>query len=166
MAKPILDAHAVRELLDYDPETGCLTWRTLRNGVRRSGVAGHLAIDGYVMIRVRSRMYRAHRLAWLHYYGDWPSLHVDHVDGNRSNNAITNLREASHSQNLQNRGMNKRNSSGYKGVPWHKGNKLWKATIGANGSYRCLGYFKDPKDAHAAYIRAAMELHGVFTNAG
>lgn len=87
----MLTVERLRELLDYDPETGVFRWKEPRRKCRVGEVAGSLRKDGYVKIQVDGRFYQAHRLAWLCVYGVWPSA-IDHIDGNRANNAIANLR--------------------------------------------------------------------------
>jgi hypothetical protein len=95
-----------------------------------------------------------------------PTEGVDHIDGDGLNNRRDNLRVATHAQNLRNRGKNKNNKSGYKGVYWHKATKKWKAQIKVNGKEKYLGLFDNPEDAHKAYCEAAKELHGKFANYG
>jgi hypothetical protein len=87
---------------------------------------------------------------------------VDHVNGDKLDNRRANLRTATQSQNLMNRGRSPRNTSGYKGVTWHKGSRRWMAQIKVRGRSKCLGYFEDPAVAHAAYTKAAAREHGEF----
>ncbi|MEE8382187.1 MAG: AP2 domain-containing protein [Thermodesulfobacteriota bacterium] len=86
----------------------------------------------------------------------------DHIDGNGLNNQKTNLRACSSSENLCNRGIPKNNTSGYKGVKWHKGEQKWAAAIKKNGKYISLGYYNDKKEAAKIYNEAAIEHHGDF----
>lgn len=94
------------------------------------------------------------------------SVHVDHIDGNGLNNQRSNLRTCTGSENMRNRGAASHNKSGFKGVTWHKKGGHWRATIRLNGKYTHLGYFDTPAEAHAAYCKAADELHGEFANYG
>lgn len=87
---------------------------------------------------------------------------TDHVDGDTLNNQCSNLRDATNAQNLQNRGKQQNNTSGYKGVSWHKGHGAFGATIGDDNNLRHLGYFATAEDAARAYDKAARELHGEF----
>jgi hypothetical protein len=155
-----LTAHRLRCLLGYCPDTG----RFVKKG--SLGEVGHLKRDdcgkNYVIIRLDRKKYRAHRLAWLYVHGHWPSGHIDHVDGNGVNNAISNLREATNSQNCMNRGAQSNNQSGYKGVSWYKRDGKWIAKIAVGGKQTNLGYFSTAEEAHAAYAAAAAELHGEF----
>ena len=151
----------VRELLDYDEITGVFAWRVARPGTARVGVvAGASDGDGYWRIKVDGRRYRAHRLAWLWAHGTWPMGQIDHLDGNRLNNALANLRDVSHSVNAQNqREASRNNSSGLLGVSWAKNNGKWRAQIKAAGRVRVLGYFAVKEEAHARYVEAKREFH-------
>lgn len=153
--EPELTAARLRELLHYDPETGIFTWNAT------SDVAGSVRRDGYVTFRCEGAPYVAHRLAWLYMQGEWPTLNIDHRDGNRANNAFTNLRQATHCHNAQNRVIRSDNSSGFPGVGWHKSKGAWQAKIGINGRRLFLGNFATREDACAAYLRAK-ELHHEF----
>lgn len=104
----------------------------------------------------------AHQLAWLLSHDEWPPRNIDHIDMDRANNRLSNLRLATPSQNGANRGRQKNNSSGLKGVAWNKGAKRWRAQIKANGKRRHLGYFDTAEEAHAAYQEAAASLFGDF----
>lgn len=157
----MIRADRLRELLHYDPISGELTWKKIRNGVRRS-VAGYVNKLGYRMIGIDMGYYQAHQLAWLHYYGEWPLQHLDHKDGNPSNNAITNLRLATRSQNMANQKKSTRNTSGFKGVTFYRRTQKWRAQIKSRGKQVMIGDFRTPEEAHAAYGRAAAEVHGEF----
>ena len=89
-------------------------------------------------------------------------LQVDHINGDKLDNRRVNLRLVNNSQNHGNRGKQANNSSGYKGVFYHKKAKKWTARIGLKRKYKYLGLFSDPKDAYEAYLKAAKELHGEF----
>lgn len=93
---------------------------------------------------------------------DYPSNLIDHRDGDGLNNCRSNLREATRAQNGQNRGPQRNNSSGYKGVSWYKRRQLWQAQITASGVRKHLGFFSDIEEAAAAYAVAAKSLHGEF----
>lgn len=153
-------AARVRELLDYDALTGVFVWRVHRNNnARRGDVAGTLNL-GYVVIAVDDKLYRAHRLAWLWAHGAWPAGHIDHIDGNRANNALANLRDVSRNVNQQNRKNAKHNStSGLLGVSWCAPSRKWRAQIGVAGARMYLGRFATKEEAHARYLEAKRELH-------
>lgn len=155
----------LREFLSYDPETGMFHWRKNRGRVRKGAVAGCLAERGVILIVFQQVLYKAHRLAWLHYYGVWPTEDIDHKDGDPSNNRIRNLREATDSQNLANMKKPVTNTSGKKGVSWHEGAQKWQAHIRVRGQNNYLGLFNSVDDAHDAYVAAAHQYHGEFGRA-
>jgi hypothetical protein len=154
-----LTAERLRELLNYDPETGVFTWRVSRRATARPGsVAGTITPKGYRNIWIGGN-YRAHRLAWLYVHGKWPDHEIDHIDGNRANNAIANLRDVTRSVNHENlRCARSDNAHGLLGVSPSKG-KRWKTSITVNGKWQHLGTFKTPEEAHAAYLEAKRRLH-------
>lgn len=91
---------------------------------------------------------------------------VDHINGDKTDNRKSNLRVCSNSENLRNRGAQRNNTSGFKGVTFHKAANKWTASITANGSNNYLGLFKTPEEAHSAYCEAARAMHGEFANGG
>ena len=163
MAEDIF-ATRVRELLNYSEATGQFTWRANRRRVDAGDVAGTLHINGYVYVTVDYRRYRAHRLAWLYVYGSWPTKDLDHINRDKKDNRISNLREVSKSENQQNRPLNSNNKSGFMGVSWNKKNRCWQAHIRTNGKSRNLGSYKTPAEAGAAYL-AAKRLQSPFVEA-
>lgn len=151
--------------LDYAPETGVFRWR-IRSGPRGNpgSVAGNWKASGYVEIRLRGKIYKAHRLAWLCAYGAWPDLPVDHINQNKSDNRIANLRLATVGQNCCNKGARRDSKSGVKGVCWYKKLGRWVAQIEHRGEPYHLGYFHSIDEAAAAYAEAAKRLHGEFAS--
>jgi hypothetical protein len=154
----------VRECLFYDPATGEFRWRITRGG---KAVAGALAARsgprGYLQIMVDGSAHYAHRLAWLYVKGAIPAgMQIDHADGNRANNEISNLRLATRSQQRQNSRRNSNNSSGFKGVSFHAARGLWASRITRNKHTESLGYFDTAEAAYAAYCRAAQMQFGEF----
>jgi hypothetical protein len=158
----ILSPERLRKLLDYDPETGIFRWKISAGSVSAGQVAGSGNGKGYLQIVIDYRKYRVHRLAWMHVYGVLPAEHIDHIDGNRANNRIANLREATNAENLHNRGKNANNKSGFKGVSWENRARRWRAVIVARGRQIYLGHYDNPEAAHAAYCEAAKKYHGEF----
>lgn len=152
----------LKELLRYCPATGVFTYAKGRSGknVKVGDRAGWISDKGYVRVCLDNRTYFAHKLAWLFVYGEYPDR-LDHRNRDRSNNSISNLRKASNSQNQMNAASG-RNSSGYKGVSWHKHTKKWVARIRKDGKLIALGCFSDPKEAARAYNDAAQKLFGEF----
>lgn len=164
----------LRELLDYDPETGLFVWLQrdeiagsdkIWNKKHAGKTAGYLSGLGYRPIKIDGHKYLAHRLAWLYVNGRWPAAFIDHINGNRADNRIANLREATQSQNQQNRGLTKHNTSGRKGVSWRRDIRKWSAQIAVSSKQIFLGYFTCPDAAAAAYEAAARKYHGEFARA-
>lgn len=146
----------------YDPGTGVFTRRIASGKAKAGEVAGCARPDGYVRICVNGRKQYAHRLAWLYVTGQWPDRLIDHVDGNPSNNAITNLRLVTHSGNQQNRRRGqKNNKTGLLGVCQFNGK--YRATISKGGAYLSLGLYQTKEEAFAAYLRAKRNLHAYGT---
>jgi hypothetical protein len=158
-----LTADRLRQLLDYDPETGVFTWRVNgRKNPHEGKVAGVINASGGRVIRVDFRMYHAARLAWLHVYGEWPEGFVDHINRDRSDDSLRNLREADRGQNTWNSKRNSRNTSGHKGVHFSKVQGRWRALIGHRGKMHYLGSFEKIEEAIAARATAVQRLHGSF----
>ena len=161
--KPLITAERLRELLHYDPETGIFRRLAVpTNRVKSCDIAGTPDDKGYLLIKIDLRMYKAHRLAWLYMTGAWPEDKIDHIDLDKANNRFVNLREATDSQNEANKRMLRNNTSGYRGVSWHKRDKKWIAQIWVAGKKRHLGYSDCPAAAHFAYIVAADMAFGEF----
>jgi hypothetical protein len=160
-----LTAERLRELLDYEPETGVFRWAVDRGpGRPRVGDAAGSADatkDGRIIIKIAGRKHKAHRLAWLSVTGAWPVGEIDHRDGNPANNAWANLREATRAENARNSKRPAHNRSGFKGVR-PKPNGRWEAFITKDSRWITLGRFPTAEEAHAAYVAAAHEHHGEF----
>lgn len=154
-----LTAEFLRELLEYNPDTGDFTRLKQRRSYKVGSVAGCMDSDGYVVITIDNKLYKAHRLAWLWVTGVWPQHLTDHRDGNRSNNRWANLRAVTPSGNSHNMAIHKRNTSGYLGVTYRKSSGRWRALIGVNGVQRELGTYPTAEDAYAAYLSAKAILH-------
>ena len=160
MAASIVSFSRVVELLAYDPATGAFTWRIARARNLAGAAAGRVERDGYRRIGIDSKLYPAQRLAWLIAHGQPPNGEIDHIDGDRDNNALRNLRDVSMRINRQNqRKAHIDNQSGLLGVSWFAARKKWRAQISVEGKLRFLGSFDDPADAHAAYLAAKRNMH-------
>ena len=146
-----LTVEYLRSVLHYSPETGIFTWkvRTAKR-IKAGDVAGSPDGRGYLSIRVCSRTHRAHRLVWLYVYGSWPKDQLDHINRNRSDNRIANLREVTNKQNGQNASKRSDNTSGHPGVSWHKRDSKWRARIKHSYKMIHLGYFTDIEEALSA----------------
>jgi hypothetical protein len=148
----------LHELLAYDEATGCFTWRVSKSrSIQVGASAGSIGDKGYRRIAIDGRNYRAARLAWLYVYGTWPQHHIDHMNRQRDDDRVCNLRDVSVITNLMNRDAPK-NSHGHTGVSFHDG--LYVSHIGHDGEYHYLGCFPTAAEAGAAYQRAARELRG------
>lgn len=148
----------LHEILDYDPNTGEFRWKINNKGPAKKGtIAGCKTICGKrYIIRIDGKLYYAHRLAWLHTYGKWPSLYLDHKNGNGLDNRILNLRDVTHQQNMQNLKKRKTSELAFTGVSWRKHAKKWMARINYNNKMIFLGYYDDIWDAICA--RKSAEL--------
>lgn len=148
----------LQETLSYDPETGLFHWIKPRKKVVLGSVAGTIAKGGYRVIKIRQRLYFAHRLAWLYVYGRWPEGLIDHRDHDTGNNRISNLRECSNSQNQQNRrGADRASKTGVLGVSPQ--GSMFIATICADGQQIYLGHFPTVEEASFAYQEAKKAYH-------
>jgi HNH endonuclease len=159
MVEP-LTLKKLRSLLHYAPKTGVFTWRKNRGGGACKGdTAGGIDSRGYVQLRVNgSNKILAHRLAWFYMTGAWPKHHIDHIDGVRTNNAFSNLRDVPRAINNQNRSIASRSSrTGVLGV-WPQGNRF-VAAISIKGVQKYLGCFATVGDAEQAYKTAKKSLH-------
>lgn len=155
----ILTQEYLKEILNYDPETGVFTWLhplglNMKIGARAGGKTSH----GYRIIGINKNQYKEHRLAWFYMQGEWPE-YLDHINRIRNDNKINNLRESTRSENIVNSIPRKDNTSGYKGVTWQTDIKKWKAKAGNH----YLGLFHNIEDAAKAYNQKALELFGEFS---
>ena len=139
----------VMERLSYDTRTGLFKWKCrVAKNVPKGSKAGSLhRKDGYVLIKILRRTYKAHRLAWLIVYGSFPPNQIDHINGNKHDNRIINLRAVTHAENSRNRALDIRNKSGYTGIIYNKKTNKWLARIGGNDKRVHLGYFDNLEDA-------------------
>ena len=156
----------LKELMHYNPETGQFIWLVNRNSYGGKVIIGAVAGDrdhhGYYRIGVDGGRYRLHRLAWLYQTGCWPAEHIDHINGIKDDNRFCNLREANRCENLSNRGKNKNNTSGYKGVWFNRKLQKWIAGITVNNKVIHIGVFMAPELAYQAYCQKTIELNGEF----
>lgn len=157
MAASIVGAR-LREALTYNPETGLFHWRIHVASRVPGDVAGNKTW-GYTEVCLDGKSYRAHRLAWFFVYGEFPEHFIDHIDGDRANNRISNLRLATQAQNLQNLWRNRGKYTKLLGVTYHKQAGKWMAQIRADGRNKNLGLYDTDTDAHLAYLHAKRELH-------
>jgi hypothetical protein len=141
----MLTQERVKELFDY--KDGDLYWKIdVAKNIKAGRKAGVFDNFKYVLITINRKIYKAHHIVWIFHYGYKPKM-LDHIDGNRSNNKISNLREATNAQNQFNRKINSNSKSGVRGVTWCKKSKKWKAQCGLNGEYHYFGVFDNVLDA-------------------
>tara|TARA_R110000850_G_C9740312_1_gene444296 strand:- start:60 stop:566 length:507 start_codon:yes stop_codon:yes gene_type:complete len=146
--------------LSYNSSTGVFNWLTGKQGRSTKKPAGSIHKSlGYSRIMIGGELYYAHRLAWLYVYGKIPKEEIDHINKQRDDNSINNLREVSSGENLKNQHMQKRNTSGVTGVRWESNRKRWFAQIGVNGETIKLGRFKRLSDAKKAREEAELKYN-------
>lgn len=163
----MLTAERLREVLNYDPETGVFAWianTTLRNLIgKAAGCKDGSAAHKRIIIRIDSELHMAHRLAWLYMVGEFPPSWVDHINGDGFDNRWANLRLASVAQNMANSKTRVDNKSGLKGVQKQKnksGTWMARITVGRKNIY--IGTYATKQEAHQAYLVAAQKYHGEF----
>lgn len=157
-----LDLADLRSRLSYDPDTGAFTWLRAYHSRRIGKAAGCPNQFGYLIIGINRQTFFAHRVAWFLYYGCWPRVELDHIDRNPANNRISNLRECTKLQNLANRAVFKRSSTGVKGVCFVKKNGRFQTQIRIRGKNKWLGYYDTAEEAAEVYRSEAVRLHGSF----
>ena len=154
-----ITAEQAAEFMAYDPETGALSWKKKPNrNVRLSDPVGSMMPRGYIQVSLLGTKYLAHRIAWLLYYGEWPENLIDHINGDRADNRIANIRDVTQDVNMQNlRGPTALNKVGLLGV--RKKRKKFQAQIRLHGATTHIGTFATPEEAHQAYIAVKRKAH-------
>lgn len=151
----------LKELLNYDPGTGIFINLINRCAARAGMPIGSLSKEGYLHAGIDMKVYALHRLAWLYMTGSLPNGQVDHIDGCRSNNAFSNLRDVHKDINVQNQKKAQRSnkSTGVLGTFVNTTGVGFCARISFNNKKHYLGTFKTVEEAHEAYLKAKRELH-------
>jgi hypothetical protein len=154
----------LREIFDYDPETGILRWKIRpANRVSIGDEVGTLHHTGYREVMLSGKHYQIHRLIWAYVEGQIQSnLEIDHINNIRNDNRWENLRLCTRQENTKNRLKYSNNTSGYKGSSYHIGKGKYESNIGVSGKLRYLGSYNTPEEAHEAYCRASELYHGEF----
>lgn len=148
----------IKSILNYDPYTGLFKWSVARGrNSRIDSFAGGFNVNGYARISIDKKTFLAHRLAWLCMTGKWPILFIDHINGVKHDNRWCNLREATATQNGQNKSVAARNITGAKGVSKSKNGKF--------RVYLCLGSYDTVEEAKKVYDKAAKDFYGEFYRA-
>lgn len=155
-----------KDSLNYNHETGEFKWaRSVANSVKIGDKAGSIDKSGYIRIRLTingvKKSLASHRISWFIVHGELPNV-IDHINGTRDDNRISNLRSCTNQQNILNQGLQKSNNSGFRGVYFVKSSKKWAAQIKFKGKNFYLGQFKHSNEASKAYEEKAKELHGEF----
>jgi len=150
----------LKEVLNYNPDTGLFTWRKRDCNKFNAKFAGKVAGTNksceYTRILIDGNIYKAHRLVWLYVHGEWPRKEIDHINHDPIDNRLANLRDVSHLVNGRNSSLKKNSKTGVSGVNWHSAKKRWQSRINANGKRVHLGDYLDFFDAVCA--RKSAEL--------
>jgi len=154
-----MDQRTVKELFEY--EDGRLYWKKSGHGIQKNKPAGSMSKTGYSIVHINFKQYRQHRIIFLMFYGFMPNQ-IDHIDGNKSNNKIENLRECTHQQNQINKSRTKSNTSGYKNVFLNKRINRWGVRLKSNGKIIYGGHYKTIEEANQKAIHLREKYHGEF----
>ena len=174
MKKDLPAIDDIRKVLSYDAGTGKFKWLVMPLEFSKSHAhnrswnaqwSGKEALtstntNGYKKGSVLGVFVSAHRVAWALHYGKWPDGHIDHINGDRADNRIENLRDVLHHDNMRNMAATRLNTSGQVGVRWNKKDKRWHARIGGGGgkSFKHIGVYKTFDEAVAARKQAEIEM--------
>ena len=182
-SKHLIAASEVRSYVDYDPDTGVLTWRARPkemfahlgnnaayqcdawNSKWAGKRAGSDCGNGYTRTAINGKYVLAHRIAWAWMTGEWPSEEIDHINCDPSDNRWCNLRAASRADNAHNMRKPAHNTTGHKGLVWNKQIGKWGARIYVNRKLIGLGHFASKEEAIEAYLAGQKKYHGEFSRA-
>lgn len=158
--EPLVTQERLRELLNYDSETGVFTRLEKVSKTKVGDVFGYDNGRGYLVGMIDRRIYRLHQLAWFYANGVW-ATEIDHKNLDKADNRLENLRPATHSQNNANKSPLP-NRTGFKGVSWRPCTGKYRASIRINGKQTHLGYRDTAEQAHQLYCEAAEKHYGEF----
>ena len=161
----MIDQNLVLKLFRY--ENGELYWKEKSSPKSRVSIGSKViskCVDGYHRVCINGKSYKLHRIIFLYHHGYIPEI-VDHIDCNKDNNYIENLRPANKKQSQHNKRLQINNKSGIKGVNWCNNKKKWRARCQVNGN-RKSKYFDDKIESHKYITQYRKQLHGEFTNNG
>lgn len=160
-----LELSRLQEVLSYNPATGTLVWKqTLSPRAVEGSIAGSVTGAGYVTFGLDGKVLKAHRAAWLLYYGELPDSLIDHEDGDGTNNKISNLRLATVVQNAYNQRTPTNNTSGVRGVSFETRSGKWRAMVGVDGKRKCVGRFYSVESAKIAIEAYRTTYHKEYAN--
>ena len=159
----MIEADALRTILSYAPEEGVFRWCATRQQRPAGSVAGTKTSHGYIVIRINNVKFRAHHLAWLYTFGVLPEKRIDHINGARDDNRVSNLRLATTAENSRN-ARKWAKKTGLKGA-YKVHDDRFRAMIRVNRTLKHIGYFATEEQAHAAYVAAAQKEFGAFARA-
>ena len=161
---PLPPLEELKEFLDYNPHTGIFTWKKRRPRITVGQEAGAANGAGYRCIQLNRKKYLSHRLAYYMYHAVDPSeKQVDHINCNKEDDRIKNLRLATNQENQRNMSsLRRNNTSGKTGVSWCKRSQRWRSSIAVDRKKICLGFFIDKEDAIQARIEAEKKYFGEF----
>lgn len=160
-----LTVDLLNELFEYDKEAGDLIWKAKGRGITNGAIVGCATTEGYRQVTINAKSYLVHRVVFLLHKGYLPKT-LDHINGDRADNRIENLRPVTANQNQHNRKLNSNNTSGYKGVSWCKSRNKWKAAVRLESKRINLGSFDNLEEAAEAARAAREELHGDYAHHG
>jgi len=162
-----MDIESMKAHIDYCPETGVMTWKKVLSNRVKVGMQCGANIDskGYGRVCFSGKQYRAHRVAWAIHYGEDACGQIDHINGDRLDNRICNLRIATNQENSRNNCISANNTSGATGVTWHKKSGKWMAQIVVSYKPIYLGLFKNKEQAVQARKKAEQDFFGDFLRA-
>ena len=158
-----MNQELLHKLFDY--KDGLLFWKSKRNGIKPNKQAGWLSENGYWCIKVNKQIFRRHRIVFAMHHGFMPEF-IDHINGIKNDDKIENLREATKTQNQYNTKLRKNNTSGVKGITWHKRIEKWAIQITVNKKKHHIGYFDDIELAELVIQEARNKYHKEFANHG
>ena len=155
-----MNTEELKTLLRYDSDTGHIYWIAPGKGKIKKKPAGTKLYSGYIGVLINGKRYQAHRLAWALHTGDWPADQIDHINGDKTDNRICNLREATNAQNGKNVKLSKLNKTGFPGVSWYPTHKKYRVYIKCNHKSIYLGSYEKLEDAVAARRAAEDKYFG------
>ncbi|EQC4020314.1 TPA: HNH endonuclease signature motif containing protein [Enterobacter hormaechei] len=169
-----IDINWLKSIIFYNPLTGEFFWKSRDrkeftsdrifkswNSTYSGKKCGSLT-NKYLTIRIKNSLFYCHRLAWAIHFGEWPENDIDHINMDKTDNRISNLRMTSRGQNMSNMAATRANTSGFIGVYWAKRECKWVAGITINYKFQHLGYFDDPIKAAHAYNEACINANGEY----